>query len=85
MTIHWKAVEQYFSVELFIFQVYPVCNFVKLVDFDLALSEMKVLIILDKSLDNFLSPICKKSWQTVQLIGGISIVSNISESGLYSC
>ena len=24
MTIHWKAVEQYFTVVLFIFQCYPV-------------------------------------------------------------
>ena len=27
MTIHWKAVEQYFSVVLFVFQFYPVWNF----------------------------------------------------------
>ena len=29
MTIHWKAVEQYFTVVLFVFQFYPVCNFAK--------------------------------------------------------
>ena len=27
MTIHWKAVEQYLTVVLFVFQFYPVCNF----------------------------------------------------------
>ena len=27
MTIHWKAVEQYFTVVLFVFQFNPVCNF----------------------------------------------------------
>ena len=26
VTIHWKAVEQYFTVVLFVFQFYPVCN-----------------------------------------------------------
>ena len=30
MTIHWKAVEQYFTVVLtFVFQFYPGCNFGK--------------------------------------------------------
>ena len=46
MTIHWKAVEQYFTVALFVFQFYPVCYFVKFINLDLALSGMKVLIIL---------------------------------------
>ena len=27
MTIDWKAAEQYFTVKLFVFQFYPVCNF----------------------------------------------------------
>ena len=27
MTIHWKAVEQYFTVVLFVFQYYPVSSF----------------------------------------------------------
>ena len=27
MTISWKGVEQYFTVVLFVFQFYPVCNF----------------------------------------------------------
>ena len=27
MTIHWKAVEQYFAVVLFVFKFYPVYNF----------------------------------------------------------
>ena len=29
----WKAVEQYFTVVLFVSQVYPVCNFGKFIDF----------------------------------------------------
>ena len=33
MTIHWKAVEQYFTVVLFVFQSYPVCHFGKFVSF----------------------------------------------------
>ena len=39
-TIHWKAVEQCFTVVLFVFQFYPVCNFV-ILDLDLALSGVK--------------------------------------------
>ena len=41
MTIHWKAVEQYFTVVLFVFQAYPVCNFGKFVDFGLNTVELK--------------------------------------------
>ena len=33
MTIHWKAVKQYFTVVLFRFQFYPVCNFGKFISF----------------------------------------------------
>ena len=44
MTIHCKAVEQYFTVVLFVFQYYPVCNFGKFINLDLALSGMKGLI-----------------------------------------
>ena len=33
VTIHWKAVAQYFTVVLFVFQFYPVCNFTKLINF----------------------------------------------------
>ena len=29
---HWKAVEQYFTVVLFVFQFYPVCKFAKLIN-----------------------------------------------------
>ena len=32
VTIHWKAVEQYFTVLLFVFQFYSVCNFRKFVN-----------------------------------------------------
>ena len=35
MTIHWKAVEQYFTVRLFVFQLYIVCNFRKFINFGL--------------------------------------------------
>ena len=35
MTIHWKAVEQYFTVVLFVIQFYTVCNFGKLINFGL--------------------------------------------------
>ena len=41
MTIHWKAVEQNFTV--FVFQFYPVCNFGKFGNFG---SEVKGLIAL---------------------------------------
>ena len=34
-TIHWKAVEQYFTVVLFVFQFYPVCNFGTFIKFGL--------------------------------------------------
>ena len=32
MTIYWKAVEQYFTVVLSVFQFYPVCNFGKFIN-----------------------------------------------------
>ena len=35
MTIHWKAVEQYLTVVLFVVQFYPVCNFGKCINFGL--------------------------------------------------
>ena len=35
MTIHWKAIEQYFTVVLFVFQFFPVCNFGKFASFGL--------------------------------------------------
>ena len=43
MTIHWKAVEQYFILELFVFQFYPVGNFGKFIHFVLGTdrSELK--------------------------------------------
>ena len=43
MTIHQKAVEQFFTVVLFIFQFYPVCNFASLSILDLALPGVKRL------------------------------------------
>ena len=35
MTLHWKAVEQYFTVVLFVFQFYPASNFGKFISFGL--------------------------------------------------
>ena len=35
MTIHWKAVEQYFTVVLFVLQFYSVFNFGLRTNFDL--------------------------------------------------
>ena len=41
-TIRWKAVEQYLTVELFIFQFCPVCNFGKFVhDFGLGVNILR--------------------------------------------
>ena len=33
MTIHWKAIEQYFTVVLFVFHFNPVCKFGKFIRF----------------------------------------------------
>ena len=41
MTIHWKAVEQYFTVVLFVFQCNPGCNFWEFINFDLVLFGVK--------------------------------------------
>ena len=35
MTIHWKTVEQYITVVLFVFHFYPVSNFGKFMSFGL--------------------------------------------------
>ena len=35
MAIRWKAVKQYFSLVLFVFQFHPVCNFGKFISFGL--------------------------------------------------
>ena len=35
MIIHWKAVDQYFTVVLFGAQFYPVCKFSKFINFGL--------------------------------------------------
>ena len=32
---HWKAVEQFFTVVLFVFQLYPVCNFGTFINYGL--------------------------------------------------
>ena len=41
MTIHWKAVEQYVTVVVFVFQFYPVCKLENLSILDMALSGVK--------------------------------------------
>ena len=35
MTIYWKAVEQYFTVVMFVFQFHPSCHFKKFMNFGL--------------------------------------------------
>ena len=35
MTLHWKAVEQYFTVVPFVFQFHPECNLRKFINFGL--------------------------------------------------
>ena len=56
MTIHWKDIEQYFTVVLFVFHFYPVCNFVKFVDFELSIvmservKELKATILYSQLL-----------------------------------
>ena len=44
VTIHWKTVEQYFTVMLSVFQFYPVCNFGKLINCRLGMSGLKGVI-----------------------------------------
>ena len=44
MTIHRKAVEQYFTVVLYGFPLYPVCNFGEFISFGLALLGVSGLI-----------------------------------------
>ena len=51
MTIHWKDVEQNFTVVRFVFQYYPVCNFGKFVTFDLEPSGVKGLTPKGSSTD----------------------------------
>ena len=50
MAVRWKAVELYFTVVLFVFQFYPVCNFGKFDNFgfDIIRSE-RVKIILSRN------------------------------------
>ena len=51
MTIHWKAVEQHFTVVLFVFQFYSVCNFGKFINLDLALSGLSERVNITASVD----------------------------------
>ena len=54
MPIHWKAVEQYFTVVLFVFQCNPVCNFGKFISFGLGTVKSEgIKILLSWRLDSF--------------------------------
>ena len=47
MTIHWKAVEQCFTVVLFVFQFYPFCNFGTFIHFGLGIVRSEEVYNLD--------------------------------------
>ena len=48
MTICWKAVEQYFTVLLFVFQFYLVCNLGKLINFELGTAKSERVEVQSK-------------------------------------
>ena len=57
MTIHWKAVEQYFAEVLFVFQFHPVCNVLILENvsiLDSALSRVKEFSFLQNAIQYFI-------------------------------
>ena len=57
VTIHWKAVEQNFTVMLFVFQFYPVCNFATFIIFGLGTDRsegVKILLLTSRSTVNML-------------------------------
>ena len=59
MTIHCKAVEQYFTMVLCAFQFYPVCNFEKLINFGLGTERVTVCeIVLATSELNAFRQLC---------------------------
>ena len=66
MTIHWKAVEQHFTMVLFVFQFYPDCNFGKFVNlgFGTLRNELTLNINFSKNNDNLLSGNSKTSKAT---------------------
>ena len=43
MTIHWKAVEQYCTVVLFVCQFYPVCNYGKFISLELGAVKSEIV------------------------------------------
>ena len=47
MTIHWKAVEMYFTVVMFVFQFYVVCFFGKIYQFGLGAVRSELVNHLD--------------------------------------
>ena len=49
MTIHWKAVEQYFTVVLFVFQCYPLCSFDRFINFGLGTVRRERFMVAHKN------------------------------------
>ena len=65
VTVHWKAVEQYFTVVPFVFRFSPVCNFGKFVIFglDTVRSEgVKCLFLIPKCHVYFTCPVRFRLW-----------------------
>ena len=55
MNIHWKSVDQHFTVVLFVFQFHPVFDFGKFIKFGLqALSGVKGLVVVILTSKNLL-------------------------------
>ena len=59
MTIHWKAVEQFFTVAV-VFQFYPVCNFGNFFNFGLGSERSEIVKMWNFHLTNIKS--CKMVW-----------------------
>ena len=53
MSIHWKAVEQFFTVALFVFQFYTVCNFGKFITSGLGTVRSERVKVADNSSKHF--------------------------------
>ena len=72
MTIHWKRVEQNFTVLLFVFQFYPICNFRIFINFGLGTVRSERV-----KLENAIKFICKRirnniSFEFVQVLQVVS-------------
>ena len=76
-TIYWKAVEQYFTVKLFVFQFYPVCDFGKFIN--LALGTIRSERVIKKFLkgprmDNRMISICGRFQASPKLIESCTLL-----------